>query len=245
MNPFNKSHKQLSIFITAGYPTKTSLINQLELLEKSNVDFVEIGIPFSDPLADGETIQKSSSIALKNEMTIDLIFDQISQAEFNKPIAIMGYFNPILKYGFVPFLKRCKENRVSALIVPDLSIEIYERDYEKYFDEFEISPVFLITNRTKDERIIRMSKKSENSFIYLVPQNATTGVANELSIDQSEIIRIKNLVGNTPMMIGFGINDKNDLGKAQLNSNGGIIGSAFIRAIENDQVNLFLEKLTN
>lgn len=238
------SNPLLSIFLTAGYPRLNDLSQQIKLLEKHRVDFVEIGIPFSDPLADGPIIQDSSSIALKNGMSLPLIFQQLKEIETSLPLVLMGYLNPILQFGIEYFLLETKNAGIDKVILPDLSMEIYERDYQSIFEKYSITPCFLVTPKTTNDRIQKAAKLSVKGFIYLVSTNSTTGANNdsteELQLRYSEI---KNLCGGTPVIMGFGIRDQATFQQATQHVDGAIIGSAFIQALGYGSEEEFLREL--
>lgn len=246
MNRFKQEKKQLSIFITAGYPTLESTAPQILKLQEKGVDFIEVGIPFSDPMADGPTIQETSSIALANGMQLDLLFEQLNSIknEVTIPLVIMGYLNPVLQFGLEKFLQKCQEATIASVILPDMSLELYQRFYQKSFEKYGISVSFLITPLTTNERIERIAAVSKNSFVYLVSQSAITG--GKSNIDDEKNMRyqeIKEICGETPVMLGFGINTFEDVQKAQKNCDGAIIGSAYLKAVKNGDENLFLENL--
>lgn len=238
------THPLLSIFLTAGYPKLNDLKSQIELLEKYKVDFIEVGIPFSDPLADGPVIQDSSSVALKNGMSLQVIFDQLKSIESPIPMVLMGYLNPILQFGIENFLAETKRAGINKLVLPDLSMEIYEREYHELFKKFDITPCFLVTPKTTNDRIQRAAALSSKGFIYLVSTNSTTGAnhtsTNDLQLRYKEI---KTLCGNTPVIIGFGIRDKKTFQEATQYVDGGIIGSAYIQALGGNTEREFLELL--
>lgn len=240
------SNPLLSIFLTAGYPKLNDLSQQIKLLEKHKVDFVEIGIPFSDPLADGPVIQDSSSVALKNGMSLPLIFQQLKEIETTLPLVLMGYLNPILQFGIEKFLLETKNAGIDKVILPDLSMEIYERDYQSVFEKYAITPCFLVTPKTTNDRIQKAAELSVKGFIYLVSTNSTTGANNdsteELQLRYSEI---KNLCGGTPVIMGFGIRDKATFQQATQHVDGAIIGSAFIQALGNGSEEEFLRELNS
>jgi len=238
------THPLLSIFLTAGYPKLNDLSYQIALLEKAKVDFIEVGIPFSDPLADGPVIQESSSVALKNGMSLKVIFEQLKQIETSTPLVLMGYLNPILQFGMEHFLAETKNAGIKLLILPDLSIEIYERDYQALFAKFSITPCFLVTPKTTNNRIQRAAQLSAGGFIYLVSTNSTTGSNTAATEDlQLRYKEIKELCGNTPVIMGFGIRDKATFLKATEQVDGAIIGSAFIQALGKGEEKEFLERL--
>ena len=233
MNPFIKNKKQLSIFITAGFPKLESTKDQLLYLQDSGVDFIEVGIPFSDPMADGEIIQKASSIALKNGMNLKLLFRQLEsiQSTIQVPIVLMGYLNPILQFGIEHFLINCQKLKIKSVIIPDLSLEIYERYYQSLFEKYNVSISFLITPQTSDLRVERIAEVCKSSFVYLVSKKSITGNETIQLDQQEEYQRIKNLCKETPLMLGFGISSKSDIEKAHLHCDGAIIGSAYIKSI--------------
>jgi len=236
--------KQLSLFTTAGYPNIYSLNKHLDLFEQKGVDFVEVGIPFSDPLADGPTIQDSSAVALRNGMKLNILFDQLSDRKVKTPIILMGYINPILQFGLEEFLKKSKEIGVSGLVLPDLSVELYEKKYKALFEKYNIPLNFLITPSSDDERIKRCAKLSEKGFIYLVSSNSTTGSNVNSEIDLSQRYKeIKQLCGETKVIIGFGIKDRNSFLEKTKYVDGGIIGSAFIKAAGEGKEDEFLDAL--
>lgn len=238
------SHPLLSIFLTAGYPKLNDLANQIKLLEKHKIDFVEIGIPFSDPLADGPVIQDSSSVALKNGMSLPLIFQQLKEIETTLPLVLMGYLNPILQFGVEKFLMETKNVSINNVILPDLSMEIYQLDYQSLFEKYAITPCFLVTPKTSNDRIKKAAKLSKKGFIYLVSTNSTTGVNHATTVDlQMRYKEIKELCGKTPVIMGFGIRDKDTFQQATKCADGAIIGSAFIQALGKGEEVEFLERL--
>lgn len=231
--------KQLSIFITAGYPELNSLPEQLEFLEQKGIDFVEVGMPFSDPMADGEVIQKSSEIALKNGMNLDLLFKQLQQRKSTIPIVLMGYFNPVIKYGLQRFLEKCSELGIQKVILPDLSPEIYERFYQLDFETHCVYPVFIVSPLTEDMRVKKIAEQSKNSFVYLVSSNSITGQAFSTE-NENQYTRIRDLCQQTPVYMGFGIKQKKDIEFAYQFCDGAIIGSAYLKALEKGKQNDFL-----
>lgn len=239
----------LSIYFTAGYPELNDTKTIITELEKSGADLIEIGMPFSDPVADGPVIQQSSEIALQNGMTIKLLFEQLKdiRKSVSIPLILMGYLNPVLQYGIEEFCNKCHEAGIDGTIIPDLPLEIYEAQYKEIFEEHSMSNIFLITPLTSDERIRKIDAAS-TGFIYLVSSSSTTGAkgaVNEEQISYFERIRSMNL--RSKQLIGFGISDKASFEKASGYANGAIIGSAFIKALAGDEaieskVKLFVQK---
>lgn len=232
----------LSIYFTAGYPTLDSTITIAKKLEESGADFLEIGFPYSDPVADGPTIQHSSEEALKNGMNLKLLFEQLKdlRQHVTIPVYLMGYFNPVLQYGVENFCKSCKEVGVNGSIIPDLPMYEYEDLYQTVFEENGISNIFLVTPQTSEARIRKIDDLSTN-FIYLLSSNAITG--NQLEVkDQAAAYfkRIKDMDLKNPFIIGFGISNKETFQKATTYSNGAIIGTAFVKLLAEEN---YLEKI--
>lgn len=251
MNPFRKNN-QLSIFVTAGFPQLDSLPSQIQFLEANGVDFIEVGIPFSDPMADGPTIQESSNVALQNGMSVSLMFEQLSKVETSIPLVIMSYFNPILHYGLERFLESCNQVKVDHVIIPDISLEVYERLYRSNFEKYGVTLCFLITPKTPSERISKMSTLSSDGFLYLVSSNMTTGTpvlraesrsTGSISLNK-ELSRIRAAAGDTPLMIGFGIKSREDVLDVHQKANGAIIGSAYIRALSEGRAQEFISSVS-
>jgi tryptophan synthase alpha chain len=245
-NRFKKNKKQVSVFITAGYPKLGSTTEQIFLLQSKGVDFIEVGIPFSDPMADGLVIQETSSIALDNGMHLDLLFEQLDSIkdEVKVPLVLMGYLNPVLQYGIREFLLKCKETQISSVIIPDMSVEIFIRFYKAVFEEFNIGVSFLITPETDKERIREIVGMSKNSFIYLVSQKSITGGDSSITKDMNQrYASIKNICAEVPLMLGFGIKNRKDVLKAQENCDGAIIGSAYLKSLKKGDQIRFLDEL--
>ncbi len=224
-------HNNLSVFFTAGFPELESTKEILGILNETEVDFIEIGIPFSDPLADGPVIQHSSTVALHNGMTLEYLFGQLKEIRptISKPYLLMGYLNSMLACGIEAFYRKCNEGGVHHIIIPDLPVKEYLEEHKPFADKYEVSPVFLITPSTSTARIKEIDKIS-NAFIYLVSGNTTTGNNSEM---QTEAIRkITGLKLKNPVIIGFGIKNKTDYKAACKLGNGAIIGSAFINAMD-------------
>ena len=225
----------LNIYFTAGFPGLNDTGVIIDALEKSGVDLVEIGMPYSDPLADGPTIQKSSSVALQNGFSLSLLFEQLEaiKKDSRVPIILMGYYNQIFQFGDRAFFDRCAEVGVDGLIVPDMPLEVFEKSYQAIYREKNIASIFLVTPRTSTDRIYKIDELS-NGFVYVVSDSSITGRNKELSLDQIEYFkRIKNMDLKNPILIGFGISDRGKYLEACKYANGAIIGSAFIRHLEN------------
>jgi tryptophan synthase alpha chain len=231
---FQKKKNILSIYYTAGYPALGDTLAIAEQLEQSGADLLEIGFPYSDPVADGPVIQASSKQALDNGMDLKLLFEQLKDLRktVSIPVLLMGYVNPMLQFGVENFCKACAEVGVDGCIVPDLPMAEYEELYAGIFKTYGLSNIFLITPQTAPERIQKIDELS-NGFIYLLSSSATTGQNLQVS-DQTEsyFSRIADLKLNNPTMIGFGISSKQTFDKACQYANGAIIGSAFVKSLD-------------
>jgi tryptophan synthase alpha chain len=243
MNRLQQLFKQkkkniLSIYFTAGYPNLNCTMQIAEALEKSGADFIEIGFPYSDPVADGPVIQASSKQSLDDGMTLELLFEQLKDLRktITIPILLMGYFNPVLQYGVENFCKACKAIGVDGCIIPDLPMYEYEEMYLPFFEENGISNIFLVTPQTSEERIQKIDNLS-NAFIYLLSSAATTGKNLDVSADaRSYLKRIKDMNLNSPLVIGFGISDKETFDTANEYASGAIIGSAFVKSLAQGEI---------
>lgn len=245
-----KDKNILSVYFTAGYPNLNDTQKIIVELEKNGVDLIEIGMPFSDPVADGPVIQKSSEIALQNGMTIKLLFEQLKEIRksVSIPLILMGYLNPVMQYGIENFCLKCKETGIDGTIIPDLPLEIFESEYNEIFESNSLSNIFLITPQTPDERIQKIDSVS-TGFIYMVSSSSTTGVKGGVDDEQMAYFeRIQEMNLNSRLLIGFGISDKASFEKASRYANGAIIGSAFVKAIEGEttiesKVKAFVQKI--
>lgn len=238
---FEKRDKDiLSIFFTAGYPAKDSTVPIIEALDKRGIDMVEIGIPFSDPMADGPVIQSSSSKALQNGMTLKLLLQQVKEARKkvpDMPFILMGYLNPVMKYGVEKFFKDAKEAGVDALIIPDLPFDDYILEFKVLSEIYNLPMIMLITPETSDERIHLIDDNSDG-FIYMVSSASTTGAKNSYNDDQLNYFkRINDMHLKHPRLIGFGISNNITLNQAFNHSSGAIIGSHFIRCLDKSDGN--------
>ena len=229
-----KSSNNLSIYFTAGFPALNDTIKVIQELSNANVDFIEVGLPYSDPLADGPTIQKSSQKALENGINLDIVFDQLLQIKgTNKtPLVLMGYLNQLLKYGEEKFCQKVVDCGIDTLIFPDLPMVEYENHYQSLFDFYGINNVFLITPQTTDKRIRKIDSYTK-SFIYMVASSSITGAKGEISEAQIAYFkRIKSMNLKSKLIVGFGISDHQTFSKACEYGQGAIIGSAFIENLE-------------
>ncbi|NPA44501.1 MAG: tryptophan synthase subunit alpha [Chlorobi bacterium] len=249
---FKNKKNILSVYFTAGYPELNDTATIIKELEKNNADLIEVGIPFSDPLADGPTIQDSSSIALKNGINPNLVFKQIQSIknQTNIPLIIMAYLNQMIAFGEDNFLEECKKSNIQALIIPDLPISEYKKKYKKMFEEYNLSNIFLITPQTSNERILEIDELSD-TFIYMVSSNSVTGTKKDIDNAQIQYFeRIKNMNLKNPTLIGFGISNNKTFTEACKYANGAIIGSAFIKKISEkgelkDKISNFIKEIKN
>jgi tryptophan synthase alpha chain len=224
----------LSIYFTTGYPKLEDTTTVLTELINNGVNMIEIGMPFSDPLADGPTIQRSSEIALENGISTKVLFEQLKKVDLKNSksaMILMGYLNPVIQYGVEAFCKDASELGIDGLILPDMPLQEYVDEYKATFDKYNLKNIFLITPQTTEERI-RFIDDNSDGFIYMVSSSSTTGA--QTGIDNSQEVyfkRIKDMNLKNPTVIGFGISDNQSYKKACEYANGVIIGSAFINAI--------------
>jgi tryptophan synthase alpha chain len=229
----NKKKDILSIYFTAGYPELGTTAEIIKGLEKSGVDFIEVGMPFSDPMADGPTIQDSSEKALANGMNLDVYFEQLKsiKKDVSLPLIAMGYVNQMMCYGDDKFLQACVDGGISGLILPDLPLKVYEEEYKAKFEKYGLVNVFLVTPQTSNERIREIDAIS-NSFIYLVSSASTTGSKSDINKGQVDYFqRVKDMNLKNPLVIGFGISNSETFTRACEYASGAIIGSAFVKAV--------------
>ena len=231
---FQEGKKLLSIYFSAGHPNLEDTVPVLKELQKAGVDLIEIGLPFSDPLADGPTIQQSSTRALRNGMTTEKLFSQLEniREEIHIPLILMGYFNPMMQYGIERFCSRCAQIGIDGLIIPDLPVDVYQEEYKSLFDQYGLYNMFLITPQTSEERI-RFIDRVSKGFIYMVSSASVTGAKNTFGSEQTDYFkRIAALQLKTPTLVGFGISNAKTFTTATEHSFGAIIGSAFIKFLE-------------
>jgi tryptophan synthase alpha chain len=244
-----KTSNVLNVYCTAGYPELNSTLEVLQILQSEGADLIELGMPYSDPLADGPVIQNSSMKALQNGMSIAFLFEQLS--DFRKtihvPVVLMGYMNPVLQYGFEKFCKEASEKGIDAIILPDLPPHEYETFYGPIIQRYGLEFIFLVTPESSDERV-RWLDRLSSGFLYAVSSSSITGTAsNKLSV-QGYLQRLQSLKLNNPILVGFGIRDRAAFQEVCAYANGGIIGSAYIQALEKEgsiqeNTKLFLENI--
>ena len=235
---FQEDKKLLSIYFSAGHPNLEDTVPILKKLQTAGVDMVEIGLPFSDPLADGPTIQESSTKALQNGMTTDKLFSQLEniREEIHIPLVLMGYFNPMMQYGIEKFCQRCQAIGIDGLIIPDLPVDVYHDQYKSLFDQYGLYNMFFITPQTPEQRI-RYIDEISNGFIYMVSSASVTGAKSTFGNTQTAYFqRIADMHLDTPTVVGFGISNADTYTAATANSKGAIIGSAFIKFLEEKDV---------
>ncbi|MDR3062415.1 MAG: tryptophan synthase subunit alpha [Dysgonamonadaceae bacterium] len=240
----------LSVFFTAGYPRLNDTAGIMIELQKNGIELLEIGIPFSDPMADGPVIQESSTVAIKNGMTLRKLFEQLQgiRTEISIPLVMMGYLNPIMQFGFENFCKKCSEAGVDGMIIPDLPLKDYMESYKPTADKYDLKVIMLITPETSEERI-RLIDSNTDGFIYMVSSASTTGAQQSFDTGKQEYFRrIRSMGLKNPLVIGFGISNKATLQAAHENAQGAIIGSKFVKLLATEDnitsaVNRLLEDL--
>jgi tryptophan synthase alpha chain len=247
-----KTNGVLSVYFTAGYPALNSAVTILKSLQNKGINMVEIGIPFSDPMADGAVIQESSAVALKNGMTLRLLFEQLKniRPEIHIPVILMGYLNPIMQFGFENFCRKCLETNIDGVIIPDLPFADYISNYRQTAERYNLKVIMLITPETSEERI-RLIDENTDGFIYMVSSAATTGAQSNFDEQtQSYFRRIGDLKLRNPLLVGFGIGNKATYDAATRYSSGVITGSKFIQLLKSEPaiepaVEKLLESLRN
>jgi len=245
----NKKENILSVYFTAGFPKLEDTIPTLKCLQANGVDLVEVGVPFSDPMADGIVIQNSSQVALQNGMSIRKLFEQLTavRLDIHIPLIMMGYLNPVMQFGFENFCKECSRVGVDGMIIPDLPMSDFLNEYKEIAERYGLEFIFLITPETSEERIREIDGHT-NGFIYMVSSAAVTGTQSSFDNKEEYFNRINAMNLKNPLLIGFGISNKSTRDMVNRFSSGAIIGSAFIKALEQTQdvekgVKLLLENL--
>ena len=235
---FHQKKKEiLSIYFTAGFPQLNDTVKIIKTLQANGIDMIEVGIPFSDPMADGPVIQESSTIALRNGMNMKLLFSQLAAitGEVHIPLILMGYLNPIMQYGFEDFCRDCRTTGISGIIIPDLPFDEYVNTYKPVADIYDLRIIMLITPETSEERI-RLIDTYTEGFIYMVSSAAITGAQKSFDEKkQAYFHRINNMHLHNPRLIGFGISNKETLAAAFNNASGAIIGSKFITLLKEEK----------
>lgn len=228
--------KKLNIYFTAGIPQLEDTADIIKTIQDSGADMIEIGMPYSDPVADGPVIQQAHELALKNGMTIEKLFSQLksSKDRIKIPIILMGYINPVLSFGFEKFCHECTESGVSGLILPDLPPIEFEKNYQKTLEKHHLNFTFLVTPETSDERILYLDSLS-SGFLYAVSSSSTTGNENTVLKNEEYLSRLAALPLKNPVMIGFGIKSKEDFESVTEKADGGIIGTAFVKTLLENQ----------
>ena len=228
-----KRDRVLNMYCTAGYPQLNSTVDVMKALQQSGADLIELGMPYSDPLADGPVIQASSMKALQNGMTISNLFDQLESFRkgVSAPVILMGYLNPLLQFGFEQFCSKASEVGVDGLIIPDIPVYEFENEYKHIIEKYGLDFIFLITPETSEERIRKIDSLS-SGFIYAVSSSSITGSDKDFSPVETYLDRLKEMNLKNPILVGFGIKDKQTFDLACKYANGAIIGSAYIKALE-------------
>ena len=228
-----KQQKVLNVYCTAGYPNADSTLEVMKALQENGADLIELGMPYSDPLADGPVIQASSAVALSNGMTISKLFFQLKdfRKEIKLPVVLMGYLNPVLQYGFERFCAAAAEVGIDGLIIPDIPIYEYETEYKAIIDQFGLDFIFLVTPETPEARIQRIDALSRG-FLYAVSSSSITGSDKDFGAVEDYLKRLKDMDLKNPILVGFGIKDKETFEVASKYTAGAIIGSAYIKALQ-------------
>lgn len=229
--------KILSIYFCAGHPTLDSTRSVIKALEKNGIDMIEIGIPFSDPMADGPVIQEAATCALRNGMSLKRLFDQLEgiRREVTIPLILMGYLNPIMQFGFENFCRRCQECGIDGVIIPDLPFKDYMNDFKATAEAYDLKMIMLITPETSEERI-RLIDDHTDGFIYMVSSAAITGAQKDFNEQKLAYFRrIEAMQLHTPRMIGFGISNRQTFESACAHASGAIIGSRFVSLLDEER----------
>jgi len=232
----SKKSKVLNVYCTAGFPELNSTVKIMQALETNGANIIELGMPYSDPLADGPVIQASGNIALANGMTIKVLFDQLKDLRktVTVPVVLMGYMNPVIQYGFEKFCSEAAAVGVDGLILPDLPEHEFEIEFGAIIKKNGLDFIFLVTPETSEERLRKLDSLS-TGFLYAVSSSATTGSDKDFNAVEQYLLRLQEMNLKNPVLVGFGIKDKETFESASKYSNGAIIGTAFIKALENSK----------
>lgn len=240
-----KNNRILSVFFPAGYPQINDSVEILDELQKSGVDMVELGIPFSDPMADGTVIQNAYTRALKNGISLKMIFNQLKdfRNHISIPVILMGYLNPIMQYGFEKFCISCKETGIDGVIIPDLPFNEYIKDYKPLADKYGIKIIMLITPETSEDRI-RFIDENTSGFIYMVSSASTTGAQKDFNNEKENYFRkINSMNLKNPRLIGFGVSNKSTFDSACEYSGGAIVGSHYVKLLSSGGIKNSVKEL--
>ena len=248
----NKQERVLSIYFTAGFPKLEDTLSIMEAIQSGGADIIEIGVPYSDPIADGPTIQDSNQIALENGMSLKKLFQQLEgfRSKIELPVVLMGYLNPIIQYGMEAFCKKCQEVGIDGLILPDLPMQQYLDEFKSVFEQYGLVNTFLISPQTSEKRILEIDQNTDG-FIYMVSSHSITGAKSGISEEQiSYFKRVQEMGLKNPRLIGFGISDAETFSTASKYSHGAIIGSAFIKTVKdsknlNQDIQAYLQSVLN
>lgn len=230
----NKSRNILNMYCTAGFPKLDSTLEVMKILQDNGADLIELGMPYSDPLADGEVIQQSGAVALKNGMTISILFEQLKNMRqtISVPVILMGYMNPVIQYGFENFCAKAAEVGVDGLILPDLPVYEYESEYGQIIKKYNLNFIFLVTPETKEDRLVQIDELS-SGFLYAVSSSSTTGNNKDIGQQEPYFKKLHDMKLKNPILVGFGIRDRQTFEAACKHTNGAIIASAYIKALGN------------
>lgn len=235
----HKAGKVLNVYCTAGFPRLHSTPGVMQSLQDNGADIIELGMPYSDPLADGPVIQHSSSVAIANGMTLAILFEQLRnfRKSIHVPVVLMGYMNPVLQYGFERFCADAAGAGIDGLILPDLPEYEFETEYGAIIKKYGLDFIFLVTPETSDDRVKKLDELS-SGFLYAVSSSSTTGTDRKAVNTEKYLLRLKELQLKNPVLVGFGISNKQSFDAVCQLADGAIIGSAYIKALENsDNVN--------
>jgi len=231
-----KQHKVLNVYCTAGFPKLNSTLEVMTALQNHGADLIELGMPYSDPLADGEVIQQSGAVALQNGMTISILFEQLQgmRSAIHVPVILMGYMNPVIQYGFENFCAKAAEVGIDGLILPDLPMYEFESEYGAIIKKHQLNLIFLVTPETREDRLRKIDELS-SGFLYAVSSSSTTGNNKDISEQEAYFKKFQEMNLKNPILVGFGIKDRSTFETASKYTSGAIIGSAYIKALSNGQ----------